>query len=135
MIVDSEKIKERAVLLAQTAAPVIQAAGEALSPVLQVIGDQFKRAAEQARQLLDMFAVVLPPRRPPARKPCAWCTDRVKRPATHVVKWHKTVVWEDEYNQDGTVIQPGGRRQQMCEFHAKLAARYSGVKTYRFRRV
>lgn len=132
---ERSKIEENLRRHAEALAPVLRASGEALAPVLQVLGSQFKQMAEQARRQLDVLVLLLPPRRPAAHKPCAWCTDRVKRPATYIVKWHKTVVWEDDYDQEGAVVQPGGRRQRMCEFHAKLAERYSGVKIYRFRRL
>lgn len=124
---DRSKIEENLRRNAEALAPALRASGEALAPVLQVLGDRFKQVAEQARRQLDVLALLLPPRRPAAHKPCARCTDRVKRPATHIVKWHSTVVF-------GTV-QPAGRTERMCEFHARQAERYRGVKIYRFRRL
>ena len=128
------KIEKRMTEIAQAAAPVIQATGEALAPMLLVLGEQFKRTAEHARRLLDTFAVVVAPRKPAARKPCTWCSDRVKRPAAYTVKWREPVVWWDEF--DGTpTYWEAGRRMRMCEFHARIAERYNGVKAYRFRRI
>ena len=128
------EIQKRAERLAQAAAPAIQASAEALQPVFRLLSDQFKRMAEQARRLLDAFAVVLPPRRRRPHEPCTWCSDRIKRPATHTVKWREPVVWWDEFDNTPT-YWPAGRTMRMCEFHAAIAERYNGVRAYRFRRL
>jgi hypothetical protein len=130
-----KKMQERAARFAQAASPAIAATAEALGPVLAALGDQFKKAADQARATLDAFTAVMTPRRRPARKACAWCTDRVKRPATHVVKWRRSVIWRDEFGQVNGfhVDAPGVRLMRLCNYHASCACRYPGVKSYRFR--
>ena len=115
-------------------AGVVRAVGDVLVPLLNVVADAFKRAAERARADLQVLREFLGPRRPAPSKPCTWCSPRLKRPATHTVKWREPVVWWDEF--DGTpTYWPAGRTMRMCQFHAKIAERYNGVRAYRFRRL
>lgn len=128
-------MRERAERFAQAAAPALAAAAGALSPVLTLFASQLKTTFERAAKAIDVFAATLGPKRHrPARKPCAWCVDSRKRPATHTVKWREPVMWRDEL--DGTyTMWPAGRVMRMCQFHANIAERYNGVQAYRFRRL
>lgn len=120
------------------AAQGLQAAAVRMAPNMLRFGERFREVSRQINRLVDAFAGWAPPRRRPARKPCAWCTDRVKRPATHTVKWHQEIVWSNLYDGGDAADQrvtPAGRRQIMCQFHAGRAVRYPGVKVYRFRRL
>lgn len=128
------KIQKQVETVALAAAPVMKATAEALVPMLEVMATTFRRAAEQARVTAeDVFAIRRRLSRPPARKPCAWCTRRRARPATHTVKWREPVTWWHE-DSDEPTCWPAGRVMRMCEFHAQIAERYNGVKAYRFRR-
>lgn len=99
---------------------------------LDEIATMFDGLTEAARRASGALRALHSRRRPAARKPCSWCSDRAKRPATHTVKWRELVVWIDEF--DGTVTWwPAGRVMRMCEFHARIAQRYEGTKAYRFR--
>lgn len=131
------KARKRMGEIAEAAAPIVQAAAVTAQPVVLVLGERFRAASEQARRLVDMFAVLRPARRPPARKPCAWCSRSRKRPALFVVKWHEPVVWADEFQgpEEHPMVTPAGAKQLMCRFHAERASRYQGVKVYRFRRM
>jgi len=94
----------------------------------------YKRAVEALVPLLRPFDEMRERRRA-ARKPCAWCTDSFKRPAVYIVKWRRSVIWEDEFNDgSGLWVTPAGKRMIMCEFHSERATRYPGVSRYRFRR-
>jgi hypothetical protein len=116
--------------LASTAVPTVV---EVVSPAVSLISEQFIQAASSARTARNALWRLWPRRRP-VSKPCTWCSDRAKRPATHTVKWRELVVWWDEF--DGTpTFWPAGRVMRMCEFHARIAKRYDGVKAYRFRRL
>lgn len=116
----------------------LQAAAARMAPNMLKFGERFKQMSAQVGRLIDVFAVVAPARRRPARKSCAWCTDRVKRPATHTVKWHERIVWSDLYDGGDAAdrrVTPAGTRQVMCQFHSQRAAWYPGVRVYRFRRL
>lgn len=132
---DQSKIQKQVETIAHAAAPVMKATAEVLVPVLEVVASAFRKAAEQARATAgSLLGIRHQLSRPPARKPCAWCAQSRTRPATHTVKWREPVVWWDE-DSDAPTCWPAGRVMRMCEFHARIAARYSGVKIYRFRRV
>lgn len=128
---EEQGVRERAEKFAQAAAPALAAAAAAVAPVLGVIAGQFKAAAESAGQLFTSLRSSFA--RPAARKPCAWCAEMRKRPATHTVKWREPIVFWDDY--DAPVYWPAGRAMRMCEFHARIAERYNGVQAYRFRRL
>lgn len=128
---EAGEMQKRVEAISLAAAPAIAAAAEALAPALNVIVS----ATRQVRQFADTITATLrSARRPAARKPCTWCSNYAKRPAVFTVKWREPVVWWDEF--DGTpTFWEAGRRMRMCEFHARIAERYNGVKTYRFRRL
>lgn len=129
------EIQKRAEEVFFVAAPALKVTGEALTLALEAMAGAFRKAAEQARATAgSLLGIRARLSRPPARKPCAWCTESRKRPATHTVKWREPVVWWHE-DSDAPTCWPAGRVMRMCEFHARIAARYSGVKIYRFRRM
>lgn len=133
----NEAARRRAEQLGLVAAGIGEQARR-MSPNMLKFGEQFKKMSRQVDRLIDVFTFVAPPRRRSARKPCAWCTTCVKRPATHTVKWHEQIVWSNLYDGGDAAdrrVTPAGRRQIMCQFHAHRAARYPGVKVYRFRRL
>jgi len=115
----------------QAAMPAMVAAVETFQPILRAGIDELGEASRKAAEALRALR---PQRVPPARKPCTWCGDLRKRPATHTVKWREPVVWWDEFDNTPT-YWPAGRTMRMCEFHAEIAERYKGVRAYRFRRL
>lgn len=110
------------------AAPMIRATLETLAPVVAAMGHTAREAAGSVAAFMRAATS-----RPPAKKPCAWCPERQKSPATHVTKWRKRVTWEDDLATGPAVTWEPGRRLSMCGFHAQVAERYDGVSTYRFR--
>lgn len=132
---DKSKIHKRVEEVALAASPVLKVTAEAMVPMLEAMAAAFRKAGGHAREAVEsLFDIRRKLSRPPARKPCAWCSKGSKRPATHTVKWREPVVWWDEF--DGTpTLWPARRVMRMCEFHAQIAERYNGVKAYRFRRL
>jgi hypothetical protein len=134
MIDMDEKTRRQAEALVQAVAPPLGAALETVAPVVQALAARMAKAVAAANSVLRAFVVAMrSPRRRPARKPCAWCSQHSKRPATHTVKWREPVVFEDDH--DGPTHWPAGRVMIMCDFHARTARRYNGVTAYRFRRL
>jgi hypothetical protein len=54
---EGKTIRGRLERFAQSGAPTIVAVAELVAPLVQVFGEQFKRRAEQVRQLVDVWAV------------------------------------------------------------------------------
>lgn len=129
-----EKTRDRAEAIVQAVAPALRAALETTAPIVRLFASGMAKATAAASSGLRAFAVAMrSPRRRPPRKPCAWCSQRSKRPATHTVKWREPVVFEDDH--DGPTHWPAGRVMIMCDFHARAARRHNGVTAYRFRRL
>lgn len=129
------RVRKRMIEMVQSAAPSVETAARLLGPVLEAAARSFTAAIESARAQLDVFRAALAPapRRRRARKPCAWCTDRYKRPAVYRVKWRKSVTFHDEFD-NMPVTWTAKRTLLMCDYHASVAERYDGVTAYRFRR-
>jgi hypothetical protein len=71
---------------------------------------------------------VASPRRRRPKRPCRWCVNRYAQPATHVAVFPRDMVWTGSWGSPP-------RRVRVCAFHGQFAARYSGVRLYRFRTV
>lgn len=145
IMAEKGKARRRAERFGQAASTTPLTVAEATGPALGAVCTQMRAAVQSISRLVQKagreiamawnpFLSTKAPRRPPASKPCSWCSSGLKRPATHTVKWREPVVWWDEV--DGTsTLWPAGRQMRMCEFHARIAERYRGVQAYRFRRL